>query len=197
MSRKILTHGLPGFLLIAGSLFAEPPVQRKTSDQFVPGVPVTFEILNVTPTTRFTLHLSQAWVLAPPSPAHGTSPAALAGLHVEGGTLTFAPPPHGVPPGFTAVKFTAVMELAAGAGTTDLQPPQVLVISEEWGTIATQGGSFKLPLPPIPPTCSLLNCIEMPRSCWKSHDPEGKGCYFYQGMDYCCTSCPDGCIAKP
>ena len=188
--------------LLAGSATsetgrAEDPPTASPKSGFIPGVVVTFQLQNVKPDTQLTLEWKQAWFLGTASALHRTPAAALAGLHLEGNTLRFAPPPGSLPDHPATLEFTTLMELASGAGSSNAQPPLVLVLKEEWGTLTTRGGPFELPLPPIPPTCSIVNCMEMPRACKKTHDPEDKKCYFSQGMDYCCSIPPEGSILKP
>ncbi len=132
-------------LLMAPTLAAQqgtPP----SSPAMTVGETLNVQLFNVTPTSQVTLAFQGLRFITPPRPKAG-SEAAVAGVSLQGNTLTFSPPQRSVPVGqFSTISFSVGIQADGPiTGTATVHKPIVLVLSTLHGSVATQDGPFSFP----------------------------------------------------
>jgi hypothetical protein len=186
MSGKIAVLGLSLFLVVR-ALAAAPPTANQSP---AVATAVTFEILNVTPASQFTIKFGHGRFAAGVELPKGAPQALKNGFHIQDGTLTFNPPAGSLAAGFSKIAFMVPVAFSGpGDGSFEAKAPMVALINAGWGAVSTQGGAFHAVTDPLPETCTL-GCLEKGARCGKR---PGAGCYLYDNNYMCCLVCPTGC----
>lgn len=190
MSGRIAVLGLALFFVVR-TLAAAPPKAAPAAHQSpADATAVTFEILNVTPSSHFTIKLGHGRFVGGVELSKGMPQALKSGFHVQDGTLTFNPPAGSLASGYSKIAFMALVAFSGpGDGSFEAQAPMVALINAGWGAISTQGGTFHAVTGPLPETCTL-GCLENGVRCGKR---PGANCYLYDNNYMCCLVCPTGC----
>ncbi|MEM7051771.1 MAG: hypothetical protein AAF604_19050 [Acidobacteriota bacterium] len=156
------------------------------------GVPITFEIFNVTAGTAFDLDFAPGATVTGPLEVLAAPPAVLPGLDVGKVRWRLAVPEGAIAPGvFETVSFRLPITLTAPlAGSWTGAAPLLLRISNAFGQTLTQGGEFGVETPSLPPTCELAGCgAEAPACPARGGNLEPR-CYLFQSAFFCCLQSP-------
>lgn len=164
-------------------------------DRVTPGLPITVELLNVTPGAKLSVTLQNAEFRGGVEAVEtgGDIDSVLDGLELSGATLSLTVSPDAVfEEAYVTVRFRTRMEMRRDARVSvEAEKPLVLVLETPFGRPVLQVGDFSFQIPPVPPTCALLGCGGGNGFlCPPDRRGNARKCYGFYANNFCCVYSP-------